>query len=874
MVVRIVLIGLVVSLLVSGEGIAAQVQLVVDRDPATPVQHAIDDLVGSLRGHRIDVIRCDRMDATSSATIVIGEVAASPIVAQLVQRHRLAVPDRPESLLIKHLAPAQGSMVLLTGRDQRGLMYAVREAAEAIRLAPPDGDVLRAVGDAQESPHLRVRSVTIQLFNADLEEGWYYNEAHWRNYFAMLARNRFNNFTLTFGHQTNYLTPPYPWLFALPDYSDVHVDGLSAADRATNLRMLRSIAVLATEYGVDFNVGLWTQRPVQDGGMTYGPTAVRNFPEGEKGRDYCARGLARLLQECPEIRGVQFRMNDESGVPDSQQEEYYQALFDGVKSCGHQVRLDLRYKELKQRTIDQAIRTGLDVTVSTKFWCEHMGLPFHPTIQDAKYSASRYGYGSLLSHPRNFRLVYQLWTVGTSRILLWGDPAYASRFALACEEGGGDGFEVFAPLSFRGYGNEPGVWDLFCDPKLTHGEWDHERYWMFYRVLGCMGYNPATHETAWQGELEKRFGPSARDVARAYEKSGQILPLITATCQFSAGGWGFWPEMSTCMPLDSYAVIQPSDYGQFYAISRWRPVDSWRSESWSSDHSGFVEDAVAGTMEAKWTPVQVSRRLSQLADETLASVAAATVKQPDNQTADFRATMLDFRILAHLARYHAAKKIAATHLEFFRATNEPGRLPQAMSHARDALAAWSEIVRLSDGAYHDDLVFGFSDQMAAQYGYKLHVHTGHWKDRLPEVVADVDYLAKLIAKHGATNGSYTHFPGEEPPTERPVIRHVPVPKAIPGKEVEVVAQVESATPLRAVVLHYRPMNQTYQWKAVPMQADADKESFRAAIPGDDIERKHDMQYYLEARIEGGGTLWPDWEKRTPYVVLPVHREEP
>jgi hypothetical protein len=866
-------LAVLLSTLLIGTAVSAPVRLVIDVDPAAPVRHAIDELEDALRGQGIAAIRNNQMDPAARVNFVVGQVGASPLVDELVKRNGLSVPESAESLLIKRISHAGTSSIILAGRDRRGLMYAVLEAAEAVRLAPQSIDPLLIVADAAESPQLRFRSVTTQLFNADLERSWYYNETYWRGYFAMLARNRFNNFTLTFGHQTNYLTPPYPWLFKTPEYPDVHVEGVSETDRANNLNMLRRIAEIAAEHDIDFTVGIWTQRPVQESEMNYGATLVRNFPPGQQGSDYCAKGLGRLLKECPAIRGVQLRMNDESGVPDSQQEAYYQSQFDAIKNCGHPVRLELRYKELRQQTIDQAVRTGLDLTVSTKFWCEHMGLPYHPTIQDQKYSQSRYGYGSMLFHPRNYRVVYQLWTVGTNRVLLWGDPFYAARFAECCQLGGGEGFEVFAPLSYRGYGNEPGNWRLFADQSLNDREWEYQRYWMYFLTFGRLGYNPATPADIWQREMQSRFGSAAVDIETAYRKASQVLPLITTTCQFSAGGWGFWPEMSTCLPLESYALIQPSDYGQFYAISAWRQVGSWKSEPWSSDHRGFVEDAVAGELEGKWTPIQISHKLSQLADGILAAVQAARSVSTNPESAEFRSTELDFRVLAQLARYHAAKKLAATQIEFFRAADQPGRLPRALAHAREATTAWEELVRLTEGTYHDNLVFGFSEQMAAQYGHKLHVHTGHWKDRLPEVHADERYVADLIAEHGTADGSYQPFPGETPPVARPRIQHVPVRLAQPGVDVAVVARVESAKPLRAVLLHYRPMDQTQTWKQISMEPDG-QGNHRGVILGRDIQDRYDMLYFLEARIEGGGTLWPNWEEQTPYIVLSVDRTAP
>ncbi len=81
---------------------------------------------------------------------------------------------------------------------------------------------------------------------------------------------------------------------------------------------------------------------------------------------------------------------------------------DVIANSGRPVRLDLRFKGLRQQTIDQAVESGVDLTVSTKFWCEHMGLPFHPTVEDKKWRASRYGYGAMLYKPRNYRVVYRL----------------------------------------------------------------------------------------------------------------------------------------------------------------------------------------------------------------------------------------------------------------------------------------------------------------------------------------------------------------------------------------------------------------------------------------------------------------------------------
>ena len=39
---------------------------------------------------------------------------------------------------------------------------------------------------------------------------------------------------------------------------------------------------------------------------------------------YNAEGLAEVLSACPDIDGVQFRMNEESGIAEDRQPEFYE----------------------------------------------------------------------------------------------------------------------------------------------------------------------------------------------------------------------------------------------------------------------------------------------------------------------------------------------------------------------------------------------------------------------------------------------------------------------------------------------------------------------------------------------------------------------
>jgi hypothetical protein len=832
-----------------------RVVIVVDGALPPPSALALGDLDRAMKQHMIAPQRASSIPDGVVATLIVGVAGLSAGVDRILREERIVLPPEPESLCIRRIGG--GQRVLIAGRDARGLSYALREAAHAIELAPAGSDALASVTDAIESPFLRTRSMTMHLFNRDLEAAWYGDPEFWESYLAMLAGCRFNSFTLTFTDQTNYLNPPYAHLAAVPDFPQVRVEGLDDAGRRKNLEMLRRIAEQTRARGLSFTLGIWTHLPVA---KYIGGTPVHGLADGTAAADYCAAGLREILISCPAIDGIQFRMNAEAGVAEDRQTEFYRPLFKAIRDCVRPVRVDLRYKGLRPETTREAVALGLDVTVSTKFWTEHLGLPHHPTAVDSHYRADRYSFGSMLEKPRAYRVTYQLWSVGSQRLLLWGDPAYAAQFARNCRLGEGEGFEVFAPLSDKGFGNAPGNWRIFADRSLEHYRWEFERYWLFYLVFGRLGYNPDASAVAWQREMQHRFGDAARDVEAAFRSAGQVLPLITAARLPSASEWFWWPEMDTGDRLAEYMRTPASDPRQFYAIRSWQRTPRWRCEVWDEDISGYVEDAIAGRLRGKWTPIQVAQRLRDLAGQTLASVGRFHAATPE-----LRATELDLRVLAALAQYHAAKTMAATDLAFFEKTGESGRLPRALAQMKDAAASWKHIVSLTDGIYHSNLVFGYAPQHGRKGG---HHHSGHWKDRLAEVREDVAHLEALVKQHSGDANPPRTFPGELPPADLPDIQHTPIATAKAGADLPVATRIVGIRPPREVLLHFRPLNQTRDWREVPMRATEDGE-FEATIPGTEISAQWDLQYYIEVLTDTGGRLWPSWENGTPYVVVSV-----
>ena len=79
-----------------------------------------------------------------------------------------------------------------------------------------------------------------------------------------------------------------------------------------------------------------------------------------------------------------------------------------------------------------------------------MGLPFHPTHTNTEDQRNRrHSYADLLRYPQRYRVHWQLWSGGTTRLLLWGDPDYVRRFASTARLYDGDSFEINEMLATK-----------------------------------------------------------------------------------------------------------------------------------------------------------------------------------------------------------------------------------------------------------------------------------------------------------------------------------------------------------------------------------------------------------------------------------------
>lgn len=688
------------------------VSIVSDTTAGPAARHGLQKLTLALRDKGVHLEEVNlRIKAKGRIQIVAGLPDGPGEAAKLLEATNTPAPDGAESLLVRNIRFKGRKILLVTGADDRGLMYALLDIADRIGWAANPENPLSEVGDIVETAAVPERALTKFVMNKSEFERYCFSEEYWAGYLDMLAANRFNTFHLLFGYFTHgYFEPIYPYLFDVEGFEDVRVSGLTADEQQRNLRMIKRIIEMTHERGLDFTLGLWTHIHRSDKpeeGVPFGVTDDNLIA-------YTEVALAKFLKLVPDIDAIQFRVHTEAALNLPQQAEFWKRVFTVIKQSGRDIRVDMRAKGFTDDMIDVVMATGVRMRVTTKYWGEQMGLPFHPTHVKLKNQLRRrHGYADLLQYPRRYKMHWRLWNHGTTRILLWADPDYVRRFAESTLLWDGDGYEVQEPLAMKMSRHRDDETFHLLKSDYRHYKWEYQRYWHFYQVFGRVGYNPNTEPEIWQRDFAERFGSKAAPyIAQAVHRASQVLPRIVAYDLPNLSADITWPEKMRWHDLPTYINNGPIDTAQFVAIEEAARLQ------------------IAGIESPKVSPAETSRWFDRAADEIQKLTAQAETRIDDRDNKEFKSTVADLKILAGLARYHARRCESGVNYAAFVYTEDLHCLNEAIRHEARAIEAWEQIVAAADGVYHDYLAFGRKPDLA-----------GHWKDelvRLKSGLADLE----------------------------------------------------------------------------------------------------------------------------------------
>jgi hypothetical protein len=916
--------------------------LVTDRQMGPAARHGVSKVRLALRAKGIHTEQTTSLEtARGDLLLVLGLAHKAGPTAAIHSSLDISRPTEAESLLIRHVRWGGKKTLLVSGADDRGLMYALLDVADRIGWAADPKNPLSEVRNAEEKPAVAERALSIYTMHQGNFESYFYDEAYWARYLDMLAKNRFNTFALLFGYENwGYFSPPYPYFFDLDEFPAVKVVGITKDKQRKNLEALNRLIDMAHERGINFTLGIWDH--IYRGGVQ-GPRDRAGKPTqgivwgvtSDNLTAYTRLALTKLLKLVPDLDAIQFRMHGESGLKRTEMGGFWENVYRVMNEYGPNVRFDARAKNFPDALIDKAVEMGVNMRICTKYWMEQMGLPFHPThIHPGNQDDRRHGYADLLRYPQRYKMHWRLWSGGTTRVLLWGDPEYVRRFAESTHLYNGEGFEVTEPMAtkMQDHPHEMKPFELL-KPRYQYYDWEFERYWHFFQVFGRVGYNPKTPNEVWRREFQKRFGKEAGPyVQRALHRASKILPRAVAyTYPYNmfptTRGWVGKQRMKD---LPEYAKALPSDTQQFLSIDN------------------AAKYRLGGTDSAQFSPEASSRWFARVSKDVLGLVGQAEQNIGEHRSKEFDSTIVDLKILAYLALYHSHRAKAGLSYALFKQCDDINAFDDAIRLEGDAIRAWGKLVESAGDLYHENLMMG-------RESVNL---TGHWRDELTKLKAGLDTLREQRKrfKPGATEGNITIAqvpirkarPGKrlviratvsdakpvtsvklgyrsgqgnyvwvdmkqaEPSVYRgtikakdvtvglnyvieagggskrvktapiavavtvdnkaPQVEHEHIAHTPAGKPLAITAQVSDAAGVKWVRLRYRSVTQYQDYKTLEMvKTDADGE-YKAIVPGQDIDAKWDFMYLIEVMDNNGnGAIYPDLERETPYVVVKLDR---
>jgi hypothetical protein len=864
------------------------VSLVIDPNDETAAakasQWAVKELEKSLQADNINVLKYSQISKVRAGDLCIVVAGyGSQIARELLETKKTTIPSEPEALGLVPVISSGRPILLATGYDSRGLTYAVLELADRVNCSSQPLEALQFNRPVMEKPLNAVRGIN-RLFVSEIEDkGWFNDKEMWPQYLTMLATQRFNRFSLSFGIGYDFLQNvtdgyflfTYPFFLSVKGYQ-VRVPQLSDAERDKNLEMLRFISEEAEARGINFQLGLWMH------GYQWLNSPNPNYTiEGltpETHASYCRDAVCELLKQCPAISGVTFRVHGESGVTEGSY-NFWKTIFEGVAACGRKVEIDMHAKGIDQTMIETAVASGLPVNISPKYWAEHLGMPYHQAdiraleipkagnqgnglmnLSAGSRSFTRYGYGDLLKEDRKYGVLHRIWP-GTQRLLLWGDPLISAAHSKAFGFCGSVGVDLMEPLSFKGRRGSGIAGDRcgYLDTSLKPG-WDWEKYLYSLRIFGRMAYNPDTDPDVWQRYLRKEFGKASDAVEMALANVTRILPIVLTVHGASAGNNTYWPEMYTNMSIpdpknknpysDSpsprvFGNVSPTDPQIFLAINE------------------FARELLTSESCGKYSPVEAAQWIEDYCDAAAGYLEQAEKSNADKRRPEFRRMAIDTAMVIGLGRFFATKFRSGVLFGIYQQSGDKSALEESLRYYRKARDFWAELSGRAEGVYKPDITIGENP-----------VIRGHWLDRLPAIDEDIAFMTNILEQTPGNNSVKEERVklSIQEATGRPVrtkasVNHSRQEGYKPGVPINI--EISFDRKPSKVLIHYRHVNHAERYEISEMTFTGTR--YGATIPAAYTATDYPIQYYFEMK-EGSdkGWLYPGFNRdltNQPYFVL-------
>ncbi|HUQ08874.1 MAG TPA: hypothetical protein VM146_01070 [Steroidobacteraceae bacterium] len=591
---------------------------------------------------------------------------------------------------------ARKGRALIIGGDARGLIYGALEARRQLHDEVPL-DKLSGRGD---TPRLAFRGIKLNTPwdsyrpSSALQQhaATMHDLGFWRAYLDMMVENRFNSFSLWTMHPFTYMIRPKHF----PEASK-----WTDAQFAEWRHLYREIFRMAKERGLDTYVVFWSIFVSEEFEKAHNPAQKNYYPhyyvEGDTSdvtKRYLRESVTQMLVEYPDVDGIGVSHGEGmAGMTPSQRQKFVDEVYiAGALEANKSRPVKLIHRVPFSSGLDSGPGVSTDVEKLTRTAMENLGNRFsgpiwvemkfnwshgHSTPKLVKVHGGKLGDTYFKPTPTNYRIVWQVRNEDFFA-LRWGDADFIR--AHIAENGRADhvggyfvGSETYIPaLDYFTSSQDPVNW-----------EWAFQRQWLFYELWGRLLYDPATPDTVFAADFQRRYGDKASPLMRAYSLASEV-PLTLAKIYDSK--WDF------TLYSEGFLALQGE-------VTKYIGIDALIDQPTLDPDYLSIKEFVPGGRAApgKISPLMTADFLDARVKEALQAV-----KDIDTSgNASLMYEVADVRIWSNLGAHLAEKLRGGVELQTYRTLGGESHKRAAIEHLTKALGFWDEVVRISRPIYND-----------------------------------------------------------------------------------------------------------------------------------------------------------------------------
>ena len=636
-----------------------------------------------------------------------------------------------------------GSLITISGGDERGLIYGCLSLCEDVRNGLP----ISRIAPKKEKPHVPFRAIKFDLpwdtyrhsYALDLHGETCRDTMYWKAFLDMMVENRFNSLSLWNLH-------PYPYLIKsknFPEASPFDEDEMKQW-RALFRAIFRMAKERAIEiYIIPFNIFV-TPEFARAHNVAMDNLEHHFFVRGDTSqiiKRYTRESVTQMLQEYPDLTGMGLTLGEGMAgmTPDEREKWMRETIIEGMRLANRKSKLVHRIPFSSttaslgatsvetERLTRKAIEREADLDfIEAPIWAD---LKFnwshaHSTPKLVKVHGGKLYDTYFNPVPTKYKVT---WTARNEDFfcLRWGSPDFVRSHITTNTPpyvgGYFIGSETYIPAK-----------DYFTkDTVAIPWKYAFERQWLFYKIWGRLLYDPGTSNELFKSAYLQRYGRVAEGLQEAMALASNTPLRLASLFDFT---WDFSLYSEGMMALDN--KVKRVEY-----ISVDRLINQPVLDPDYVSVADYVKKNMAGEKfeKNKITPPVLSRLLEQ--DCTKALALVQKVSTTGNKALAYE--VADIKAWSNLGLHLAEKLKGAVALQTYRLKGNEQLKHTAIQHLENALKFWDTVVGITRPLYNDMPLVHYSEQDGKHWRENDHLRF-HWQTIRADVAKDVEVAKQAV----------------------------------------------------------------------------------------------------------------------------------